>query len=483
MLSRRRRRTVLALFLALAAMPAAAAEDIDAGAARVAAERAATFFAEVLGGGGAYDWAYRPDGSFRSAEGDEVMPGVGYVQPPGTPAVGVAFLRLHLATGDPRWLDAAGRAAHALVDAQLMSGGWFIRFDTDPERRARWCYRTNGLTEAACAAIDGNLNKNRAVLDDNVTPGAIAFLLWYDRVVEGRDVAVREAMDAALTALAGNIYPGGGCPVRLPAPGLDKAAPTATARAPQDWRREWVAPNDGPYFVFNDNLQRDCMRVLLLAARRFDDGPYLDAARRNAEFLLRAQLPEPQPGWAQTFDRTLTPVWGRKFEPPAVASRETAGTIEALLEAHAVLGDPRLLAAAQRAAAWLERVRLPGGNWARFYELGTDRPLYVDAAGHLTYDTNDLHPGYGFSGRFEIPRVLKQVEAVAAGRKPRPPRWWANAADAMSGAELRRRAATLVAAQDERGRWVEDGWVESATFVDAIFVLARVIEAGDRGDD
>ena len=37
-------------------------------------------------------------------------------QPPGTPAVGEAFLRLYEFTKDPRWIAAAGAAARNMID-------------------------------------------------------------------------------------------------------------------------------------------------------------------------------------------------------------------------------------------------------------------------------------------------------------------------------------------------------------------------------
>ena len=40
-------------------------------------------------------------------------------------------------------------------------------------------------------------------------------------------------------------------------------------------------------------------------------------ARRGGDCLRAAQLPEPQPGRAQHYDRELRPAWARKCEPPA----------------------------------------------------------------------------------------------------------------------------------------------------------------------
>src|ERR671918_2130059 len=97
--------------------------------------------------------------------------------------------------------------------------------------------------------------------------------------------------------------------------------------------------------------------------------PTLPTAIRAGEFLLAAQMPEPQPGWAQLYNRDMEPMWGRKFEPPAIASWETRRAIDALLDLYLYTGKARYREAAGRAAAWLEASQLSDGQWARYYEL------------------------------------------------------------------------------------------------------------------
>ena len=469
--------------LAFGDVAPARAEDVGA-EAKEAATRAASYFADELSVKGGYVWAYDPDLKVRRGKGGSVAAGDGMVQPPGTPAVGAAFLRLNEATADPRWLAAAGEAAHALVASQLLSGGWSLFFPTDPEKRSEWCYRTVENAKAACAAIKSKNMKNRSQLDDNITQGALSFLIWYDAAVNGSDGAVREAVTTALDALVAGTYPNGACPMRLPAPAHDEATDTFIgASFGEDWSRKWVEPDGSkPYYVLNDHLQRDCIRALLSASRRFGETRYLDAARHAAQFLLRAQLPAPQTGWAQAYDWTLTPVWGRKFEPPAVASNETAGVISVLLEVYSQAGDERFLEAAERGARWLESVRLENGLWSRFYELQTDRPLYIDADGKPSYEAQGLHEGYTFTGDFNIPEILADVAAARANKTRKAAlAWWPNAAARLSDEAAIDAAATLIDTQEESGRWISDGWIQSRTFVDATFTLAKVIESASAG--
>lgn len=83
----------------------------------------------------------------------------------------------------------------------------------------------------------------------------------------------------------------------------------------------------------------------LLAAHRLlpEGGRYLDLARRMAAPILAAQQPE---GW-----------WGHRFDQPAdaygVGMKDTALWCWLLYELHAHTGEPRDLAAARRALAWL----------------------------------------------------------------------------------------------------------------------------------
>ena len=58
---------------------------------------------------------------------------------------------------------------------------------------------------------------------------------------------------------------------------------------------------------------------------------YLAAAKRGGDFLRLAQMPDPQPGWAQTYNIRMQPVWGRKFEPPAISGAESQAVLESLL--------------------------------------------------------------------------------------------------------------------------------------------------------
>src|SRR5687767_14743859 len=71
-----------------------------------ALRKATAFFHQKVSHQGGYLWQYSGDLSLREAEG-RVADSCVWVQPPGTPTVGEAFLDAYEVTGDKAHLDAA----------------------------------------------------------------------------------------------------------------------------------------------------------------------------------------------------------------------------------------------------------------------------------------------------------------------------------------------------------------------------------------
>src|SRR5690242_15323160 len=99
---------------------------------------------------GGYLWSYSLDLKDRRGEGKATATQI-WVQPPGTPAVGLAFLRAYEATGDAAHLEAARAAADALAVAQLESGGWNCMIDFD--ERADVQYRRSMVGKLSAQQI------------------------------------------------------------------------------------------------------------------------------------------------------------------------------------------------------------------------------------------------------------------------------------------------------------------------------------------
>jgi hypothetical protein len=102
------------LLLPTAAL-AAPEQDQLAARATAAMTRAAAFFRDEVAVQGSYGWRYSADLTYRRGE-DLMTPSQGWVQPPGTPAIGLALLQAHAATGDRAFLEGAAEAARALHD-------------------------------------------------------------------------------------------------------------------------------------------------------------------------------------------------------------------------------------------------------------------------------------------------------------------------------------------------------------------------------
>jgi hypothetical protein len=485
-----------AALLGIAAEPAVAAEPLAA-QARAAADRAVAALQSIATEGG-WVWRYSLDLTQRAGE-SRATPTMIWVQPPGTPAVGMALLRAHAATGDARHLEAAKAAADALARGQLASGGWDYSIDFDPEAARRVYRRTDvgGLDQAEAAR-----RFNVTTFDDDTTQSAIRFLLAVidaDPAADApRDRRIRIACDDALAALLAAQYPSGAWPQRHDGSLRDPAdwQPTR-ATIPADWPRKWPKPRSQAFATLNDDTLRDCVRVLLDAHNRRGGETWLAAARRAGDFLVAAQLPEPQAGWAQQYDEAMHPAWARAFEPPAVASRETAGAMLTLVDLFAATDDERFLAPLPGAVAWLEGSAIADGRWARYYELGTNRPLYGDRDGRIRYALDEIseerRKGYGWEGSFGIPEAVRvSARALVGGPRPERPRLAQRSAEerAAAGRALEPRVKEVIAALDDDGRWITrgrftmdvkglefDDRIETATFIANLNVLSAYLEA------
>jgi hypothetical protein len=127
---------------------------------------------------------------------------------------------------------------------------------------------------------------------------------------------------------------------------------------------------------------------------------------------------------AQHDEHTLEPAWARAYEPPSLSGSESVGVLRYLMS----IKNPsdEIVEAIESGISWLEnnsingvrleRVRNPDGRterklisdinakplWARFYELETNRPLYLDRDSKFRYEYNEIsyerRSGYSYHG-------------------------------------------------------------------------------------
>jgi hypothetical protein len=227
----------------------------------------------------------------------------------------------------------------------------------------------------------------------------------------------------------------------------------------------------------------------------------------------------------------MHPAWARRFEPPAISGGESQNVVRVLHRMYVETGERKYLDAAGRAIAYLKKSELPDGRLARFYELRTNRPLYfVKDTYELTYRDDDLPTHYAFQVKSHADALAAEHEAlgrltadeIAARRDPTTPpnsllkKGTDPVGERVFAAEftLPQRVSPLfqqapklppprkitpqfetqvreiVAAQDDRGAWVEAGRlryhgkaddtrqvIECRTFVENLGILSEYLAA------
>ena len=421
--------------------------------ARRAMRRAGEFYSTKVASHGGYVYRYSDDLSKREGEGKTDLDTL-WVQPPGTPAVGMAFIEAYELTHEPYLLDAAHAAADCLIQGQYRSGGWNASVEFAPAERKKTAYR-----------VDPQGKKLKATpfdvttYDDDKSQSAMRFLMRLDKVQDFKDERLHEAITFALESTLKAQYPNGAWPQgyrEFPDP---EKYPIKSANFPESWSRTMTAKYYHQFYTLNDNSLADVIDVMFLAAEVYGDAKYRRAAERAGDFLILAQLPEPQPAWAQQYDFEMHPCWARKFEPPAITGSESQGAIRALMQIYTATGDRKYLKPIPSALEYLERSRLSDGRLARFYELQTNKPLYFTREYVLTHDDGDVPTHYGFKVEFKLDELSRAYEKLAvldvagieALRHPKPKK------PGKPSPSLEAETRKVIAALDARGAWVEDG--------------------------
>jgi PelA/Pel-15E family pectate lyase len=192
-----------------------------------------------------------------------------------------------------------------------------------------------------------------------------------------------------------------------------------------------------PEFAFtSDGLRKECA------------GAY----ERAIDCVLNMQIKQNgmPAGWcAQHEPKTLAPAWARSYEPPSINSSEPTEVVLLLMQ----IPDPdeRVQAAVHGAAAWFERSKITGKRvemrtgeqyeigkdrvlvddpsappiWARFYDIETNEPIFMDRDGKRYPSMADLpaerrvgYAWYSNNGN----KVLKEYADWKARQAPRSDR-------------------------------------------------------------
>jgi len=194
------------------------------------------------------------------------------------------------------------------------------------------------------------------------------------------------------------------------------------------WPQFYPTPKDKAYFAriafnhdakdyyaditFNDEAMVNVLRLLQRIARDKPMYAFVDAERRaqcgkavvkGVDCILKCQVvvDGKRTGWCAQHDKkTFAPTQARVYEKVSLSGHEGVGVVRFLMSLDAP--SPAVVDAVQSAVAWFDSVKIkglrlvdkedssvPGGRdrvvvadpaadplWARFYEIGTNRPIF-----------------------------------------------------------------------------------------------------------
>jgi len=415
--------------------------------AEIVLNKAVQYFRWTVSTNGGYLWTYSEDLSQRSGEGKATETQI-WVQPPGTPSVGFAYLRAYEATEDEFYLEAAKAAADALVWGQLESGGWDYKIDFSPEESQRWYYRRDQ------DKVNAKGRRNTSTFDDNNTQSALSFIMTVHKVMS--EDKYLSTVEYGLAFMLTSQFENGAWPQRYPL-------------ASKGYSR---------WYTFNDNAINDCIKVMLDAYHIYGEERYLESAKRGGDFIIASQLSEPQAGWAQQYDYDMKPASARWFEPASVCAATTARNIRTLIHLYLETDEEKYLEPIPEAIDWLENSKLKNGHWARFYEPETNKPIYVNMDKKVVYEFVNIRPGYSWTGNYASSAIRLYNKVKRSGREE----YLAERNAPLTDKTHRRRLIDLepkvsdvIAKQDIQGRWVDNGKISCSTFIKNVRLLSDYI--------
>jgi len=298
---------------------------------------------------------------------------------------------------------------------QRHTGGWPKNIDM-----------SRPLTDADRTRLAAESRQDDSTIDNGAT---VTQLHYLSRVFSaGHDTRASESFLKGVDFLLAAQYPNGGWPQYFP--------------LREDYSR---------HITFNDDAMIGVITLLDEIAAGRAPVDFVDAARRTRAadavargraLILKAQIRvggKPT-GWCQQHDATtLAPVKARTYEHPSTSGRETVGIIRYLMSVEKP--DKATIAAIEGAVSWLQKVEIhglrierrpdpagPGGYdvvavedpaapplWARFYELGTDRPIYSGRDGVIKYRLADIEierrTGYSWLGPYAASLLANEYPA------------------------------------------------------------------------
>jgi PelA/Pel-15E family pectate lyase len=321
----------------------------------------------------------------------------------------------------PAWYggDVARRIADNVLLYQRASGGWPKNIDM-----------AAALDERQKSEIAGQQSQNDSTIDNAATYTQMIYLA---RVFNAaKQPRYKEAFLRGFDYLLKAQYENGGWPQYYP-------------RLNGYYKR----------ITFNDDAMIGVMGLLREIARGDKAYEFVDADRRaragkavakGIECILKCQIivNGKRTAWcAQHDEKTFEPVPARSYEKISLSGSESVGVVRFLMGIENPY--PQIIESIQSAIAWLDEVKLtgikvierpdsslPGGFdkvvveddkagllWARFYEIGTNRPIFSGRDGVIKDRLSEIEHErrIGYNWYTEAPRDLLQKDYPVWKRK------------------------------------------------------------------
>ena len=314
---------------------------------------------------------------------------------------------------NPDWYGSveAQRIADNVLFYQSEVGGWYKNDNSvHPSGHAA----TEHLTEQQRRAHREVLRamKFPCTLDNGATHSEMRYLAAVCKATG--EARFREGFAKGVRYLLKAQYPSGGWPQFYP-----------------------LRPGYSSLITFNDGAMIGALSVLDGAARGRAPFDIIDlslcqecmrAVERGISCILRCQIRDGKQltAWCQQHDElTLAPAQGRISELPSISGAESVGVVRYLMSIKSP--SPEVVEAVEGAVHWFRQAAvngvrvvtvadasLPGGKdrrlvkdpeaepvWARYYEIGTNRPMFIEQ-GVVKYSLAELSHshriGHGWIG-------------------------------------------------------------------------------------
>ena len=166
------------------------------------------------------------------------------------------------------------------------------------------------------------------------------------------------------------------------------------------------------HITYNDDAMIGVMELLRDISKLVPEksAKIQGALGKGLEVILKTQIREggKLTAWCAQHDEiTLAPAMARKYEHPSISGSESVGVVEYLMSI--ARPSPEVIAAIHGAVNWFKANRIPGiriervngdkvvvqdaeapPQWARFYELGTDKPIFSGRDSVVKYSIAEI---------------------------------------------------------------------------------------------